>query len=541
MDARRKQMKNKKMGFTLLLILIFALVAGACSSNTNNAGMSSQPADSGTNPTPQVSEQPKPDNSATEQAAQSGPLFDEKKTFTFMVRAHNNWTYSADKPLMQMLEKRTNVKIDPLVQPLDNYDNNVNLAIASGDLPDIIYMSNVSTANKFGLEGALTNILDYIDVMPNFKQWLTKYPEITNSYIAADGGMYMFPNQGLGEGNRVSWFYREDVFKKHNLSVPKTYDELYDVLKELKKLYPDSYPLTTREGNLTFLRLMAAQFDTFHYAYYDYDKNEWRYGPTEDNFKTMLEYLNKFYKEGLIAPDFLTMTIPKWEEMVTTDKTFISVDYLVMDTYNIPMREKNPDYNLAFMAPPAGGPNGKQANFNNAAVWSGQTVSSTTKQAEDIMKYMDFFYTEEARELTSWGEEGVTYEVVDGKKRYIAPYNENQSILREKSGIFARGTTNWFDWDAYMSLAEEGTRLAYEEVRKYDSKLQPKVAFTDEENEIVSTIGQAVNKHKDENASKFILGTRSLDEWDQYVQEAKKLGYEQLVDVHKQAYSRVTK
>ena len=45
-----------------------------------------------------------------------------------------------------------------------------------------------------------------------------------------------------------AWLYREDVFKMHNLKVPETFDELYDVCKKLKSIYPDSYPLCTRSA-----------------------------------------------------------------------------------------------------------------------------------------------------------------------------------------------------------------------------------------------------------------------------------------------------
>ena len=36
------------------------------------------------------------------------------------------------------------------------------------------------------------------------------------------------------------------IFKKHNLKAPETYEELYNVCKQLKALYPDSYPFCTR-------------------------------------------------------------------------------------------------------------------------------------------------------------------------------------------------------------------------------------------------------------------------------------------------------
>ena len=66
---------------------------------------------------------------------------------------------------------------------------------------------------------------------------------------SADGKTY-FP-QNYGTDNRQgirAWLYRKDIFEKHNLEVPETMDEVYEVAKELKKLYPDSYPLCMREG-----------------------------------------------------------------------------------------------------------------------------------------------------------------------------------------------------------------------------------------------------------------------------------------------------
>jgi|GEM_PF-3661299 len=38
--------------------------------------------------------------------------------------------------------------------------------------------------------------------------------------------------------------------------------------------------------------------------------------------------------------------------------------------------------------------------------------------------------------------------------------------------------------------------------------------FLDKEQETISTVGQAVDKHRDENISRFILGTQSLDDGD---------------------------
>src|SRR5690606_31022687 len=134
-------------------------------------------------------------------------------------------------------------------------------------------------------------ILDYVDLMPNFKAWMEKYPAEAQMALSADGKMYIFPNEGFGETNRMVWLYREDVFNKHNLKQPTTWDELHEVLLALKKEYPDSHPLVFRSG-LGKLGNMGAAFGANGIggkAFYDFGKNEWVYSPITNEFKTMLE------------------------------------------------------------------------------------------------------------------------------------------------------------------------------------------------------------------------------------------------------------
>ncbi len=470
---------------------------------------------------------------------QGTPKSTEKKTLTMLVGAQANWSYAKDKPIWKAISENTNYIIDGQVPPGDNYKEAVNLTIASGNMPDMLYMSDFPTANKYGQQGALVNILDHLDIMPNFKKWLAAYPELKERYLADGGKMFMFPNQGFGETNRITWLYRDDVFKKHNLKAPTNYDELYEVLKALKQQYPDSYPLVTRFAFGTLTR-MAPNFETGNGPYYDFDKKEWRYGPTEDNFKKMVVYMNKFYKEGLIPPDWLSVNTKKFEDFISNNKTFVLLDYMVMDTYNTPLRKENPQFDLQFMAPPSGFAGAKKQNPNENVVDSGMTVASTSKNVKDVMKYMDFFYTEAGREMSSWGIEGVTYKVKDGKKKFLDQF-KTVSELREKPGLLNLGTYTWIDYNAMLSISSQATRDAYKEATKYDPKLQPKPPFTDKEQDILNTIGQSITKHREETITKFILGDKNMNEWDAYVSEVKKLGVDQLLEAHKSAYDRVLK
>ncbi|MDF2959379.1 MAG: transporter substrate-binding protein [Paenibacillus sp.] len=461
----------------------------------------------------------------------------KKKTFSMLVESHPSWPYSKEWPVWKWLEEKTGVTYNVQV-PSGKIEDSLSLAVASGTMPDIMYTLDKKLADKYGQQGALVNILDHVNEMPNFKKWMEKYPDDTKYSLSADGKMYIFPNEGIGETNRMIWLYREDIFKKHGLKAPQNYDELYTVAKKLKELYPNSYPFSFRFST-KILRNMTPAFATNDDFYYDHDKKEWRYGPIEDNYKKAVEYMNKFYKEGLIPPDWLTTDTKQWQDLVSTNRTFLTIDYIGrIDFFNQPMRKENPDFTMAFMVPPAG-PGGKNLNAYTHFKISGMMVSSTSKQVKDIMKSMDFYYSEEGRTLLSWGKEGETYKVENGKKKFVANYVD-VGDLRKKTGLGTNGAYTWFDYDSHLILASPELQKVYVEARKYDDKLKPELAFNEKEMEVMATTGEAINKHREENIAKFILGQRSMDEWGKYVDEAKKLGIDKVLEADQAAFKRVS-
>ncbi|MCU6709579.1 extracellular solute-binding protein [Paenibacillus sp. J5C_2022] len=512
----------KKTGYLLLtLLLSLSLVAACSSSNMNNEPSSGTAAPEGNKPA-----------QTSDPAPAKSP---KKRTFTMLVESHASWPYDPEWLVWDLIEEKTNVKLDVEV-PAGKMNEALSLTIASGNLPDLMFMHSYETANKHGSDGAFANILDYIDVMPNLKRWMEEHPEASQAALSADGKMYMFPNEGISETNRMIWMYREDIFKEHGLQVPNSYDELYETLKHLKGLYPDSYPFVFRGG---FSRLIniGAGFNTSHGVYYNDKAGEWSYGPTEDQYKTMLTYLNKFYEEGLIPPDFLTLDTKAWQDLISTDKSFITVDYIGrLDFFNVPLREQNASFNMKHMAPPAG-PGGGQLNPHASALQAALAVASTSDQIEHIMAYMDFFFSEEGRDLASWGKEGVTYTVENGQKKIVDQYKD-VSEFRKQTGISTNGTYAWFDYDAHLSLASDELRAAYDEARQYDSPIQPLPALTADEIDESSTLNDTVTKQTEQNVANFILGEQSFDRWDSYVKSMEDLGVGKLVDMHQTAHER---
>lgn len=114
---------------------------------------------------------------------------------------------------------------------------------------------------------------------------------------------------------------------KHNLQVPKSFDELYTVLKTLQQAYPDSTPFTTRAIH-ECLDAIAYAFGTGFKLYFDHsiDKGTYKYDNITPEFKTMLEYLHKLYAYEVVngKPQFLKSFL---EKLKVNDATGINTLY----------------------------------------------------------------------------------------------------------------------------------------------------------------------------------------------------------------------
>ena len=469
----------------------------------------------------------------------SGDKENKPVTLSMMTASHTNWPYKEDWPIYKYLKEKTNISFK--VQPvMSDYATTMNLAISSGEVPDIMLVPNLTAANTHGESGAFVNFFDHLDSMPNYNKFLDEHPDVKGAILSPEGKNFFIPLYGLEQQSRRSWLYRDDIFKKHNLTPPTTYDELYTVSKKLKEHYPDSHPIAVF-NNLTPLVNMAPGFNTSSTYYYDYDQKEWRYGPIEDNYKTLITYMNKFYKEGLVAPDFMAHKRKQFNDMLLQNKSFISSDYIgIMDELPLVLGDKASEFSMDFMIPPVGTPDGKPYNIFSGLLGDGLTVADNSKNKEVALKYIDFLFSPEGIEVATWGKEGETFTNENGVKKFKDEY-KGFGDLRTKTGIATMGAHAVLDMKAYDSMNSEKMQKAMAKIGDHETKAQPRLAYTREENEVISMVGETVKKYQEEQVSKFILGQKSLDEWDAYVAEMKKLGVDKVLDVHRKAHERTLK
>ena len=126
----------------------------------------------------------------------------------------------------------------------DSIDEQVNVRIAGGDLPDAfqgVGFSNYDLSN-YGSDGTFIDLTPYINdtYMPNLSKILKENPEIKTAITMNDGGIYGLPSaekmgtSAVGDTNDYSIFtipqfsmINKAWLDKLGLPVPKTLDELH--------------------------------------------------------------------------------------------------------------------------------------------------------------------------------------------------------------------------------------------------------------------------------------------------------------------------
>ena len=113
---------------------------------------------------------------------------------------------------------------------MSDYTTTMNLAISSGEIPDLMMVNSLNAANTHGESGAFVDYFEHLEQMPNYKKFLEDHPEVKAAILSPEGKNYFMPLYGLERIQAVMALQRRYI-QKHNLTPPTTYDELYTVAK----------------------------------------------------------------------------------------------------------------------------------------------------------------------------------------------------------------------------------------------------------------------------------------------------------------------
>ena len=468
------------------------------------------------------------------------------------IASHASWPYQDDWAVWKYIREGIGGTINVNAVPATDFATKFPLIMASKDgMPDVFgFQGRPVGFADYCEQGAFVALDDYPELVKDYNDFWDSLPEDQQEYrnvrkSPVDGKIYFAPIYGTERSTNVrAWLYRKDIFEKHNLEVPTTTEELYQVSKKLKELYPDSYPFSMRAGMQNLGVIGSTWKPNFRpRAYYDFENEKWSYGATEDTMLEMITFLKKMYDEKLIPADFFNINATTWQELVTTNRGFIMPEYQVrIDFFNNLARPTNPEFTMAVMTPPHAD-NGVGISMLNK--WNydpmGFAVCNTGDEGRvaNAMRYVNWFYSDEGSDAVSWGKEGETYEVVDGEKKFIIGEGETMEVIY---GFQTIGSYLRLDPEAVdASQSKEISDVTDFILENTYPKLDPTVylEFSPEDAKILADYDTSIKTHVEENIQKFVIGQRPLTEWDEFQAELSELPIDDLLALYETAYNKV--
>ena len=435
------------------------------------------------------------------------------------------------------------------------------LLIASNNLPDLISPLPSDTAKKIGTSGILLDYNEYIKEMPNFEKTIKKDGQTYVSLFADNGGLYIAPQYSEDVNNFDFFRYvptiREDLVAEVGMDIPKTYDELYEVLKAIKKKHPESIGLVNRTGTDIF-KDMGYSFGTRPDVHYSYEEDKYVFGPESENYKEMLKYLNKLWKEGLADPELFTASKTQYESKLVNGLGVFCIDWAAYSsdytrTHMSLLDGKTDSFSLVPTAPitPSIYPRKIVQKMDTTNIYCSMAVASKTNVPEKLVKFIDWLYSDEGADIASYGIKDKQYTVDEnGKYKFnediVADYNPNATIERDKVlGInlphMRRITTDkeYEVEDSYVKRTNEILTGLRETDYPYAVNNGIILTYTEDETEERNAIVSDLNTCVNEWSIGLVTGEKSFDDYDAFLAETKTRGADKLVEISNAAYARL--
>lgn len=530
---------KRSLAFALSLLILLSLFTACSATPTNTASTDPAPAEP---PTPSAAEPTEPDTpvASTEPIAISYPLTDTPVTFNVIA----NGQISQSVPEMQNdlnqvlavqeISRITGVDID-WEMPADTATT-VSLMLVSEDYSDglVGYTSWLGNSLDYCVEEDI--LLDLTDILQNYcpNYWNTIHEDesILRDAITDNGrlpAMYKITDQR--PECYLGYYIRTDVLESAGFSaenLPVTYDDLETILLTGKNSASNA-PLYLDQTTL------LAGYDLTTGFVHNGDQQLY-FGPTSEHYKAYLTMLANWNAQGFIDKDFATRI------SFFLDPGLMMSGEVIAYPGVFSFRNVFENAGLSVTSIPYPKLQVEDLRYQAGAVNDAQVcgdalmIFSTTEQPELLAQWFDFTFSEEGALIANLGIQGQSYDF-DENGSYIYPLDPeaNVDLLSFSSMMVFKSLT----WREYIGEAEIVTedRAKWGADWSYE-KHNAQGALTAEESEAISSAMTDINTYVSEFSLGVIAGSRSLNDWDEYVAYLNTLGLADCQQAYQAAHNR---
>lgn len=480
-------------------------------------------------------------------------------TITYFGKLHKKvaTSYSGWEALevVQDWMKTTGVNVEFQCPPAGMEEDQFNLMLASGDYADVIVygMDDLDGGlTKLYEDGVIIDLTPYLpEYAPNYWRWLNSDPNILREVMDDEGRVFCFAF-AKGGGALLSTtgpILREDIMQELKLENPRTIDDWEAVLTAVKKAKPDMIPFTGWSSDL--LAAFSPAFEVSNGGWFADDQGVARYAPLEPGYKAFLQKMHDWYAQGLIDSDFVSLDDATADNKMSAGLAFATfgAGSAQISAY-MAANKDNPGFSTIGVKLPTLEEGLAKYATEYAAMANDQlAISTKNKHVVETIQAYDWGYSDEGYRRLNWGVEGVSYTVDEnGKLHYTdmilhpADGGSVDSVLSNYAMTAVKGPAMMVQDPEYMlqyySLPQQKIAMENWSEKDMDSKVFPNVSYKDEEAATVTRVMADAQTYVNTMMLKFILGTESFDNYDNFLSTLKGMGIEEAIAAQQAAVDR---
>ncbi|NOU73057.1 extracellular solute-binding protein [Paenibacillus sp. LMG 31458] len=428
-----------------------------------------------------------------------------------------------DDAIIKYLNDKFNVNIKVERILAKEYQKNLELKIAAGDMPDVFRYS-------LGTGAHIYNQLHEDGFLMNFAEYAEKYDlKGLQAYINRPGteefreenGVFQLPSRKAGVIPNVM-VVRQDWLDQLGLKKPATMDEFKAMLKAFKDNKmggPNTVPVTFALGYGAFLGLSTGFTGANNWGKVD---GKWSYEAVMPQYKSFLQFARELYGEGLIDREVFTSNEAQAKSKFISGNTGVIVApterYVAIEK---DLAESNKNAKLSLLIPMPKGPAGDTGRVDSSNT---EPIVVIKKDRDEdflarVAAIIDYTHTEEGIKILNYGIEGVHYKMENGKMVKTPLYERD---IIPSLGHLTAMTTDY-------SLAAQDVEGALKDNVEYSLKSGIAPPFTALTYGSSKDLIPSIDKKYNEWMINFVTGAKDINaNWDQYVKEMNDVGVSKL-------------
>jgi len=463
----------------------------------------------------------------------------EPITITMMSNLHTPEV--PDDRIINILEEKTNVRLDIDWVPDSNYDEKLNTAFSTGSLPQVVSVSSqqLDQFREAIKDDQFWEIGPYLEDYEN----LSKLKDSIVENTMVNGKVY-----GLYQGrplSREGMIYRKDWADNLGLSEPKTPDDVFEMARAFTEDDPDGNGEDDTIGITDFNNLTYGAFKTI--ASWFGTPNNWgeKDGKLLPEFMfpeymDAMDYMKDLRDQGYINQDFPVTSKDEQGDMIKNGTAGIRFGTIgdVVSLYNDAV-EINPDIEYDVHTH-IEGPHGEYG------IWSipgygkmylfPKSATETEEDLQDILEFYDQMMTPEISNLIYWGVEGDHYTVEDGKAKTSNDQEKRDRETRAYSSLeIGEPDTN----GRYDGFHDYETKVKAEELIKENEDYlihDPTIAL---ESEAFTIHGEKLKVIMEDATYNYILGEIDEAEFEQAIEDWKNQGGDDIIKEYNESWQEL--